>query len=180
MPTTTQDLQAVDCSRKKKRISFGGEAADGEEALRPSLARPEIVFMDTPCPRLNSRGAAPIKALRPQVKVIILTVHEEKPTEGGGRKRADGFVLTKTSCRSKYKTAQGLLDRAATIHAKIPTSCRNCMNYKPSTIKPSKSSPGCSPSSRRERFSRRHRDEPPSRGISFHGKPIKLTVRVER
>lgn len=86
-------------SEREKEFRLVGEAADGEEALRlEHELRPEIIFMDITMPRLNGLEATRrIKARRPQVKVIILTVHEEEAyrkaaTESG----ADGFVLKKS------------------------------------------------------------------------------------
>ncbi len=76
-----------------------GEAENGEEALRlDHELRPEIIFMDLTMPRLNGLEATRrIKARRPDVIIIIMTVHDEEAyrraaTESG----ADGFVLKKT------------------------------------------------------------------------------------
>ncbi|HEY2990784.1 MAG TPA: response regulator transcription factor [Candidatus Binatia bacterium] len=86
-------------SEKEKDFRLVGEAEDGEEALQlDHELRPEIIFMDLTMPRLNGLEATRrIKARRPDVKIIILTVHEEEAyrkaaTESG----ADGFVLKKS------------------------------------------------------------------------------------
>jgi DNA-binding NarL/FixJ family response regulator len=86
-------------SEKEKEFRLIGEAQDGEEALRlEHELRPEIVFMDIKMPRLDGLEATRrIKARRPGVKIIILSVHEEEAyrkaaTESG----ADGFVLKKS------------------------------------------------------------------------------------
>lgn len=73
-----------------------GEAADGEEALR--LARevqPDIVLMD-----INMPGAGGIETtrqlleLRPEVRVLILTVHEDTCLlQGALQAGAAGYIL---------------------------------------------------------------------------------------
>ncbi len=86
-------------SERENNFNLVGEAENGEQALRlDHELRPEIIFMDITMPRLNGLEATRrIKARRPDVKVIILSVHEEEAyrraaTESG----ADGFVLKKT------------------------------------------------------------------------------------
>jgi len=86
-------------SEKEKDFRLVGEAADGEEALRlEHELRPEIVFMDITMPRLNGLEATRrIKARHPNVKVIILTVHEEEAyRKAASESGADGFVLKKS------------------------------------------------------------------------------------
>jgi DNA-binding NarL/FixJ family response regulator len=57
-----------------------GEAADGEEACRLALSSdPDVVVMDISMPRLNgARATAQIKSAAPNIKVLALTVHEDK------------------------------------------------------------------------------------------------------
>lgn len=57
-----------------------GEAADGEEALRHAAAlHPDVVLMDLGMPRMNGVEATrQLKALRPEVAVIIITVHDDE------------------------------------------------------------------------------------------------------
>ncbi len=57
-----------------------GEAADGEEALRLSVElRPDIVLMDVSMPVTGGIEATRrMKEIAPDVKVLILTVHEDK------------------------------------------------------------------------------------------------------
>jgi two-component system, NarL family, response regulator DegU len=85
-------------SESEKDCQLVGEAENGEEAVRlEQELRPEIIFMDISMPKLNGLEATRrIKARRPEVKIIILTIHEEEAyrkaaTECG----ADGFVLKK-------------------------------------------------------------------------------------
>src|SRR5436309_1250172 len=76
-----------------------GEAADGAEAMRlaPEL-RPDIMLLDLVMPRVNGLEVLRwIKAERPEIKVIIVTVHAEdayrQAAEASG---ADAFLLKKT------------------------------------------------------------------------------------
>ncbi|MBL9138135.1 MAG: response regulator transcription factor [Verrucomicrobiales bacterium] len=57
-----------------------GEAADGEEAVRlVKSLHPDIVVMDISMPRTDGiQAAAAIKQACPEVKVLVLTVHETK------------------------------------------------------------------------------------------------------
>lgn len=57
-----------------------GEAADGEEACHlAATLRPDVVVMDVSMPRLNgARATERLKQLLPEIKVLALTVHEDK------------------------------------------------------------------------------------------------------
>lgn len=75
------------------------EAGDGAEALR--LARelhPGIVLMDITMPSVDGLEATRrIKALQPETKIIIVTVHAEEPYRRAARESgADGFLVKKT------------------------------------------------------------------------------------
>src|SRR5438105_9719848 len=76
-----------------------GEAADGVEAMRLALAlRPDIMLLDLAMPRVNGLEVLRwIKAKRPEIQVIIVTVHDEdayrQAAEASG---ADAFLLKKT------------------------------------------------------------------------------------
>src|SRR3974377_827240 len=56
-----------------------GEAGNGQEALRQALElKPDVVVMDLSMPVLNGLQATErLKAQRPEVKVVALTVHED-------------------------------------------------------------------------------------------------------
>ena len=76
-----------------------GEAADGAEAMRLAQElRPDIMLLDLIMPRVNGLEVLQwIKAERPEIKAIIVTVHDEdayrQAAEAGG---ADAFLLKKT------------------------------------------------------------------------------------
>jgi two-component system response regulator NreC len=61
-------------------LSVVGEAANGEEAVRlAERFKPDIVIMDISMPVLNGIEATrQIKTAQPEVKVIILSVHEDE------------------------------------------------------------------------------------------------------
>lgn len=74
------------------------EAGNGEEAVR--LARelhPDLVLMDIAMPHLDGLEATRrIKAERPETKVIIVTVHDEKAyRKAAAESGADAFLLKK-------------------------------------------------------------------------------------
>ena len=56
-----------------------GEAGNGQEALRQALdLKPDVVVMDLSMPELNGLQATErLKAERPEIKVVALTVHED-------------------------------------------------------------------------------------------------------
>jgi DNA-binding NarL/FixJ family response regulator len=56
-----------------------GEAGNGKEALRQARdLKPDVVVMDLSMPELNGLQATErLKAERPEIKVVALTVHED-------------------------------------------------------------------------------------------------------
>lgn len=77
-----------------------GEAPDGGEAVEQALRiRPDVVVMDVSMPVLNGLQATrQIKASRPQIKILALTVHEDR---GYVRELlnagADGYLLKRAA-----------------------------------------------------------------------------------
>jgi len=66
--------------RTSPDFSIVGEAADGEEAVRMTeKTKPDVVIMDISMPNLDGIAATKIiKERLPDVKVVILTVHEDE------------------------------------------------------------------------------------------------------
>jgi DNA-binding NarL/FixJ family response regulator len=64
---------------RRTDVEVLGEAGNGEEAVRLSDdLRPDAVLMDLAMPRMNGLEATRrLKARRPDLAVIILTVHDE-------------------------------------------------------------------------------------------------------
>jgi DNA-binding NarL/FixJ family response regulator len=88
-----------------------GEAADGAEAMRLAQElRPDIMLLDLVMPRVNGLEVLRwIKAERPEIKVIIVTVHAEdayrQAAEASG---TDAFLLKKTLGTVLVPTVQRL------------------------------------------------------------------------
>lgn len=73
-----------------------GEARNGEEAIELALRlRPDIILMDIYMPRLNGLEATRrIKALLPEIKVVILTIADDDETiEAAFAAGAEGYLL---------------------------------------------------------------------------------------
>ena len=88
-----------------------GEAADGAEAMRLAQAlRPDIMLLDLIMPGVNGLEVLRwSKAEHPEIKVIIVTVHDEdayrQAAEASG---ADAFLLKKTLVTVLLPTIQCL------------------------------------------------------------------------
>src|SRR5262244_861779 len=88
-----------------------GAAADGAEAMRlVQELRPDIVLLDLVMPQVSGLEVLQwIKAERPEIKVIIMTVHDEdayrQAAEASG---ADAFLLKKTLGTALVPTIQRL------------------------------------------------------------------------
>ncbi|SRR6266508_2326342 len=76
-------------------LAVSGEAVDGEAAVEYVRHRqPAVVLMDVAMPRLDGFEATRrIKAMRPDTRVLILTVHtQEGYPERARESGADGFL----------------------------------------------------------------------------------------
>ena len=93
--------------RKVPDIEVVGEAGDGEEAVaKVEQLAPDVVLMDITMPGLNGLEATEqIKGKKPQVKVLILTMHEtDQYLSEMLRAGASGYVV-KTTVSSELISA---------------------------------------------------------------------------
>lgn len=92
--------------RTSPDIAIVGEAVDGEEAVRMTeKAKPDVVIMDISMPNLDGIAATKvIKERFPDVKVVILTVHEdEEYAYQILRAGASGYVLKNAGKKDIFK-----------------------------------------------------------------------------
>lgn len=93
-----------------------GEADNGEEAVRAALElRPDVVLMDITMPRVNGLDATRrLKASRPGIKVVILTVHTDVNYEHAALEiGADAFIPKKRLGSDLLPTIHRLLESPA-------------------------------------------------------------------
>ncbi|MFC1957747.1 response regulator [Chloroflexota bacterium] len=93
--------------QKAQDIEVVGEAGDGEEAVaKVEQLVPDVVLMDITMPGLNGLEATrQIKQKTPQVKVLILTMHEtDQYLSGMLQAGASGYVV-KTTASSELISA---------------------------------------------------------------------------
>lgn len=77
-----------------------GQASDGEQAVQQALAlQPDVVVMDLTMPKLNGLQATQrIKAQRPHIKILALTVHEDASyLRQLTQASAEGYVLKRAA-----------------------------------------------------------------------------------
>jgi len=90
-------------------ISVIGEAEDGREAVEKALTlEPDVVVMDIGMPSLNGLEAVKaIKKGRPEMKVLILTMHEnEEYITEALRSGVSGYLLKKSAPRDLITAIQ--------------------------------------------------------------------------
>lgn len=98
--------------RISPEFSIVGEAVDGEEAVSLSeKTKPDVVIMDVSMPNLDGIAATRlIKERMPEVKVIILTVHEdEEYAYQILRAGASGYVLKNAGKKDIFKAIESAM-----------------------------------------------------------------------
>jgi NarL family two-component system response regulator LiaR len=87
-----------DVLEKQRDFEVIAEAGDGEEAVKLAIELdPDVVIMDMSMPRLNGLEATKqIKASRPAIAVLVLTVHSDSEHILSVLKAGAGGYLTKS------------------------------------------------------------------------------------
>ena len=102
-------------------LDVGGEAADGEDAVRVARsARPDVVLMDVRMPRMNGLDAArTVLAEVPGTRVLVLTTFDEDAVVDEALRRGVAGFLLKSSPPEEMLDAvrraaagQGVIDPA--------------------------------------------------------------------
>lgn len=98
--------------RSHPGFSIVAEASDGEEAVRLAQGhKPDIAILDISMPRLDGIEATKIiKQTLPEVRVIILTVHEDEEYAYQVLKAgASGYVLKNASKKEIFEAIESAL-----------------------------------------------------------------------
>lgn len=107
---------------RQEGITVTGEASNGLEALEKiSASPPDIVLMDIAMPVMNGIEATQrIKELYPQVKVLILTQHDDReyiqPLLAAG---ASGYVLKRSGGREVLTAIHQVFEQGAFLEPSI-------------------------------------------------------------
>jgi two-component system NarL family response regulator len=102
----------------EKDLKVVGEAEDGSEALTKALAlEPDLILMDINMPHCNGLEAvSAIKRELPNVKIIMLTVHDKDENLFQALKRgADGFLSKNVRSRNLVEALRGIMRGEAAI-----------------------------------------------------------------
>ena len=98
--------------RSHPGFSIVAEAADGEEAVRLAQEhKPDIAILDISMPRLDGIEATKIiKQTHPEIRIIILTVHEdEEYAYHVLRAGASGYVLKNASKKEIFEAIESAM-----------------------------------------------------------------------
>lgn len=90
-----------------------GQASDGHEAIQAfRMIQPDLIIMDLSMPKMNGIEAIKeIKARYPQVKILILTVHNtDQHIRSALLAGADGYLLKDSTHKELVLAIQSLLD----------------------------------------------------------------------
>lgn len=103
-------------------IEVVGECSDGTQVLEScQLHNPEIVLMDINMPLLNGVDAtAELRGALPEVKVIILSIHDDESYVFETlRKGATGYLLKDMEAESLINAIRTVAEGNAFIHPKV-------------------------------------------------------------
>ncbi len=103
-------------------IRVVGEAANGREALeKVKLLSPDVVLMDVAMPEMNGLEATrQIKALHPQIKILILTQHDDREyVEPLLQAGASGYVLKRSGGREVLTAIRQVYESGAYLEPSI-------------------------------------------------------------
>jgi DNA-binding NarL/FixJ family response regulator len=107
---------------RQEDIHVVGEAANGREAIeRVQALLPDLVLMDVSMPEMDGLEATrQIKARFPQVRVLILTQHDDHEyVEPMLRAGASGYVLKRSGGREVVTAIHQVFEHGAYLEASI-------------------------------------------------------------
>ena len=98
--------------RSRQDIAIVGEAADGEEAVQlADKLTPDLAILDISMPKLDGIAATKIiKQNHPDIKIVVLTVHEEEEyayqiLQAG----ANGYLLKNAGKKDIFQAIQSAI-----------------------------------------------------------------------
>lgn len=101
---------------------FCGEADNGNDAIRMAVElKPEVIIMDVSMPGLNGIEAArAIRRIRPEVKIVLLTLHESADlVRTAFRAGARGYLLKTDAEQELVRALTVVVGEGAYISPKI-------------------------------------------------------------
>jgi len=101
---------------------FCGEADNGNDAIRMAVElKPEVIIMDVSMPGLNGIEAArAIRRIRPEIKIVLLTLHESADlVRTAFRAGARGYLLKTDAEQELVRALAVVVGEGAYISPKI-------------------------------------------------------------
>lgn len=100
------------------------EVEDGERAVAVATeTRPDVIIMDLDLPGINGIEATrAIKQLRPDVRIVVLTVHELKAYQTEAKNAGASAYIAKRHIQSKLRNtlASMLKESASSLDLHVP------------------------------------------------------------
>jgi len=106
-------------------IEVVAQAGDGEEALEVILEHePDVVMLDLRLPGMDGMEVLKrVKAQKPQIRVLVLTVHDEQQYVGEAvLSGADGYLLKTVSHAELTDAARRIAKGEAVLHPAVARS----------------------------------------------------------